>query len=127
MSQSSSDVIFAYLESANMSIPTFRQYFVQFPKRIIGNLCTVRKRFWHSAMYNTATASLPDVLRYGRLSDHHFTVKPAKINLLLLWDIIPSNRHHFVVCHTGISEVWLQLYYIDDCARNELSDAVLTS
>ena len=94
MSQSSSDVIFAYLESANMSIPTFRQYFVQFRKRIIGNLCTVRKCFWHSATYNTATASLPLFLRYGRLSDHHFTVKPAKMDLLLLrtlYRVVPND------------------------------------
>ena len=29
--------------SENMSIPTFRQYFVHFPKWIMGNLCTVKK------------------------------------------------------------------------------------
>ena len=43
MSQSRSEFIFEHLESAKMSIPNFRQYFVQFPKRINGNLCTVRK------------------------------------------------------------------------------------
>jgi len=42
-------------------------------------------------MYNTATASFPLFLRYGRLSDHHFTAKPAKMDLLLLWDIIPRS------------------------------------
>jgi len=42
-------------------------------------------------MHNTATASLPHFLRYGRLSDRHFTVKPAKIYLLILWDIIPRS------------------------------------
>jgi len=42
MSQSRSDVIFAHLELVK-HILNFRQYFVQFPKRIMGNIYTVRK------------------------------------------------------------------------------------
>ena len=46
-------------------------------------------------MHYTATATLVYFLYDGRLSDRDFTLKPAKIGLLLLWDsILHSSEQH---------------------------------
>ena len=63
-------------------------------------------------MYNTAAASLSHFLRYGRLSDRHFTVKLAKMDLLLFWDIIPrSSEWHICPIFAPLDNLFLALLW----------------